>query len=121
LLLRPGDAHFPDYQASFKARTTLTPHLRALCKTPRAVSVVVDWCRSNNLPFSIRCGGHSYEGFSQSTSVVSDTRLMNAIQVDAKTRTATVGGGTSLGSLYKAAGAAIACRDGAVSQDRSLV
>jgi FAD/FMN-containing dehydrogenase len=102
LLLRPGDAHFADYQASFNARTTLTPHLRALCKTPHAVSVVVEWCRSNNLPFAIRCGGHSYEGFSQSTSVVIDTRLMDAIHVDTKTGTATVGAGTSLGTLYKA-------------------
>jgi hypothetical protein len=33
LLLHPGDAHFSDYQASFNARTTLTPRLRALCKT----------------------------------------------------------------------------------------
>ena len=39
LLLRPGDAHFTDYQASFNLRTTLTPQLRALCKTAKAVAV----------------------------------------------------------------------------------
>jgi FAD/FMN-containing dehydrogenase len=102
LLLRKGDAHFPDYQTSFNLRTTLTPVLRALCRTASAVQVMVDWCRSNNLPFSIRCGGHSYEGFSQSTGVVIDTRLINAIKVDAKTNTATVGAGASLGTLYQA-------------------
>jgi FAD/FMN-containing dehydrogenase len=102
LLLRPGDAHFADYQASFNLRTALTPQLRALCKTAKAVAVMVDWCRGNGLPFAIRCGGHSYEGFSQSTSVVIDTRLLDAISVDARANTASVGAGASLGSLYHA-------------------
>lgn len=102
VLLQPGAAHFSDYQASFNVRTTLAPQLRALCKNATAVSVMVDWCRSNSLPFAIRCGGHSYEGFSQSASVVIDTRMINAITVDAKTNTAAVGAGASLGSLYRA-------------------
>jgi FAD/FMN-containing dehydrogenase len=102
LLLHPGDAHFADYQAAFNLRTALKPQLRALCKTSKAVGVIVDWCRSNGLPFAVRCGGHSYEGFSQSTSVVIDMRLMNAIAVDAKAGTATVGAGASLGGLYRA-------------------
>jgi hypothetical protein len=102
LLLRPGDAQFADYQISFNTRTALTPKLRALCKTAGAVGVMVDWCRSNNLPFALRSGGHSYEGFSQSASVVIDTRLLNAIAVDKATKTATVGAGASLGQVYKA-------------------
>ena len=102
LLLRPQDAQFAGYQASFNARTALTPQLRAMCKTVKAVTAMIDWCRSNNLPFAVRCGGHSYEGFSQSTSVVIDTRLMNAIRVDAKATTAGVGAGASLGALYTA-------------------
>ena len=102
LLLRPGDAHFADYQAAFNLRTALKPQLRVLCKTSKAVGVMVDWCRSNGLPFAVRCVGHSYEGFSQSTSVVIDVRLMNAITVDAGSGTATIGAGASLGSLYGA-------------------
>ncbi len=102
LLLRPGDAHFADYQPAFNARTMLTPELRALCKTASAVGTMVDWCRSNNLPFAIRCGGHSYEGLSQSSSVVIDTRLLDAVSLDPRTRTATVGAGASLGAFYKA-------------------
>lgn len=102
MLLRPGDAHHTDYQAAFNLRTALKPQLRALCKTSKAAGVMVDWCRSNGLPFAVRCGGHSYEGFSQSTSVVIDMRLMNAITVDPRTSTATVGAGDSLGGLYRA-------------------
>jgi FAD/FMN-containing dehydrogenase len=102
LLLRPGDGQFARFEPAFNARAMLTPQLRAMCKNARAVGIMVDWCRSNNLAFAVRCGGHSYEGFSQSTSVVIDTRLMNSITVDAATKTATVGAGASLGQLYQA-------------------
>jgi FAD binding domain-containing protein/berberine-like enzyme len=101
LLLQPGDSQFAQFQTSFNTRTELTPQLRALCKTANGVSVMVKWCRSNNLPFAVRCGGHSYEGFSQSSSVVIDTRLISTITVNKQAKTATVGGGASLGQLYK--------------------
>lgn len=102
MLLRPGDAHFADYQKSFNTRTELTPQLRALCKTASAVGVMVDWCRSNSLSFALRSGGHSYEGLSQSSVVVIDTRLLSAITVDKATKSTTVGAGASLGQVYKA-------------------
>jgi FAD/FMN-containing dehydrogenase len=101
LLFRPGDAQFANYQTSFNTRTSLTPELRALCKTANAASTMVTWCRDNSLPFALRCGGHSYEGFSQSSSVVIDTRLMNAISIDPATNIATVGAGASLGDVYR--------------------
>jgi FAD/FMN-containing dehydrogenase len=102
LLLRPGDAQFAAYEPAFNARTMLTPQLRAMCKTESGVGAMVDWCRTNTLPFALRCGGHSYEGFSQSTSVVIDTRLIDAISVDTAAKTVTVGAGASLGAVYKA-------------------
>ena len=101
LLLQPTDAHFADYQPAFNARTMLTPALRALPRTAAAVGTLVDWCRSNDLPFALRCGGHSYEGFSQSASVVIDARLIKAVTFDAHAMTATVGAGASLGDFYK--------------------
>jgi FAD/FMN-containing dehydrogenase len=110
LLLRPGDKQFATYQPAFNARTMLTPQLRALCKSAGAVGAMVDWCRSNKLTFAIRCGGHSYEGLSQSASVVIDTRLLSAVACDmngkiatcgASAKTATVGAGASLGAFYK--------------------
>ncbi len=101
LLLRPGDSHFAEYQPAANARTMLTPELRALCKTNSAVAVMIDWCRSNSLPFALRSGGHCYEGLSQSSSVVIDTRMINAITVDAVAKTAAVGAGASLGEVYR--------------------
>ena len=101
LLLQPGDQLFSYFQPAFNARTMLTPQLRALCKTPNSVSTVLDWCRSNKLSFSLRSGGHCFEGLSQSRDVVIDTRMMNDVSVDVADRVVTVGAGASLGQIYK--------------------
>jgi FAD/FMN-containing dehydrogenase len=105
LLLRPADRNYERYQVTFNARTMLRPQLRALCKTAKSVSVMVDWCRTNNLPFALRGGGHSFEGLSESESVVIDTRLMNDVTIEASHRSARVGAGATLGAIYKAVAA----------------
>ena len=102
-LLLPSDSDFNKYEPAYNRRTMLRPQLRALCKTPNAVAVMVDWVRTNQLPFALRSGGHGYEGFSQSTGVVIDTRLMNAVDISGDT--VTVGAGASLGDIYKKIGA----------------
>ena len=82
-------------------RTQLSPALRAVCKTEHAVAVIIDWVRSNNLSFGIRCGGHSYEGFSQSQDVVIDLRGLEDISVDTAAGIVTVGAGVSLYDVYQ--------------------
>jgi hypothetical protein len=82
LFLTPSDPQYASYLASANLRTQLSPALRAVCKTEHAVAVMIDWVRSNNLSFGIRCGGHSYEGFSQSQAVVIDLRGLEDISVD---------------------------------------
>ena len=105
LLLTPSDSRFARYEAAFNRRTMLPPKLRVLCKTPGAVATVLEWLRFYRIPFALRSGGHCFEGFSQSGSVVVDTRLMKVVEIDAATGTVTTGPGASLGSLYKAASA----------------
>jgi FAD/FMN-containing dehydrogenase len=105
LLLRPGDRGYETYESAANARVLLRPKLRAMCKTSRAVSVMVQWARSNGVPFAVRSGGHSYEGFSQSASVVIDTRLMSQITVNSRAKTMTVGAGTTLRPIYEKIGA----------------
>ena len=104
LLLLPGDRRYELYEPAHNKRTMLRPALRAMCKTPHSVAVMVDWLRDNRLPFAVRSGGHSYEGFSQSQSVVIDTRLMNQVVIDADRRSMTVGAGASLGAIYEVVG-----------------
>jgi FAD/FMN-containing dehydrogenase len=102
LFLKPTDTQYASYLPAANTRTQLSPALRAVCKTEHAVSVMVDWVRSNNLSFAVRCGGHSYEGFSQSRDVVIDLRGLAAIAVDKAAGTVTVGAGASLFQIYQA-------------------
>lgn len=101
LLLTPSDPQYASYLASANLRTQLSPALRAVCKTEHAVAVMIDWVRSNNLSFGIRCGGHSYEGFSQSQDIVIDLRGLQNISVDTTAGTVTVGAGVSLYDVYQ--------------------
>src|SRR5258708_7085265 len=105
LFLKPSDAHYADYLPAANSRTQLSPSLRAVCKTEHAVAVMVDWVRTNNLKFAVRCGGHSYEGFSQSTDVVIDVRGLKKITVDKPNGLVTAGSGVSLYELYQAVAA----------------
>ena len=102
LFLKPSDAQYKTYLPAANLRTRLSPALRAVCKTEHAVSVMVDWVRSNRLSFAVRCGGHSYEGFSQSTDVVIDLRGLAAINVDTSAGLVTVGSGAALFGIYQA-------------------
>jgi FAD/FMN-containing dehydrogenase len=97
----PGSSLYDGTLPAYNLRTELRPALRILTKTPRGVAQALDWLRTKTIPFALRSGGHCFEGFSQSTSVVLDTRLMNAIALDAANNTLTVGAGTSLGEIYK--------------------
>ena len=93
---------YAKYLPSINLRRQLRPALRAVCKTEHAVAVMVDWVRTNNLKFAVRCGGHSYEGFSQSTDVVIDVRGLKKITVDKPNGLVTAGSGVSLYELYQA-------------------
>ena len=101
LLLTPADPQYADYLPAANLRTELAPALRAVCKTENAVAVMTDWVRSNSLSFAVRCGGHSYEGFSQSTDVVIDLRGMQDITVDTSAGLVTAGAGVSLYDVYQ--------------------
>src|SRR6202051_54840 len=102
LFLRPSDPQYRDFLPAANSRTQLSPALRAVCKNEQAVAAMIDWVDSNNLTFAVRCGGHSYEGFSQSSDVVIDLRGMADVVVDKAQSLVTVGGGASLFQIYQA-------------------
>lgn len=100
-ILVPGDKSFESTKSACNLRTVLTPTVRVLCKTAEAVSVCVQWATQNNVPLAMRAGGHSYEGFSQSTGLVIDTRLMNDITLTSNNSNVQMGSGALLGQVYK--------------------
>ena len=100
--LRPSDPQYAEFLPATSKRKQLAPALRAICKTEHAVAVMVDWVRAHGLKFAVRCGGHSYEGLSQTTGVAIDVRGMKRIVVDKASELVTVGAGVSLFELYSA-------------------
>ncbi|HWD28754.1 MAG TPA: FAD-binding oxidoreductase [Rhizomicrobium sp.] len=100
----PGTALYESTLPAYNLRTELRPALRILARTARGMRQSVHWLREKSLPFALRSGGHSFEGLSQSASVVLDTRLMNAISLDTKQSLLTVGAGASLGAIYRYVG-----------------
>lgn len=101
-VLVPKDAKFNETLISFNKRTTVTPAVRVLCRTPESVAVCIQWAKQNNVPLAMRNGGHSYEGFSQSAGIVIDVRMMDSIGLNDDGSQATIGAGAVLGRVYEA-------------------
>ncbi len=101
----PGSALYDRTLPAYNLRTELKPALRILTTSARGMRQAIDWVRTKDLPFALRSGGHCFEGFSQSTGVVIDTRLMNAVSLDAQTNLLSVGAGAALGDIYRYVGA----------------
>ena len=105
-VLVPTDAKFAAYNVAFNKRTQLTPQVRVVVSHIEAVQATVNWAALNGIKFAIRGGGHSYEGYSQSNSVVIDVRGLNQISVDVVNQQVTVGAGCALGERVHGLGAA---------------
>lgn len=101
-ILTPQSADFSKYQWAYNQRTALIPSVRVLCRTEKAVSESILWAQAQNVPVAMRCGGHSYEGFSQSKGLVIDLRLMNEVSLSNDKKIVSVGGGGRLGEVYEA-------------------
>ncbi len=100
-VLLPAHPKFGAYRAGFNRRIhTPAPTAIVLCTSANAIAKTILWARQNQTPVRMRSGGHSYEGFSQGSGLVIDTRLMNKIEVDTQNQTATVGAGATLEGVY---------------------
>ncbi|HEY1931769.1 MAG TPA: FAD-binding oxidoreductase [Acetobacteraceae bacterium] len=75
------------------------PAAVALCRTADDVAFAIGWCRENDFPLVVQCGGHSYAGFSMRRgALLIDLLLMQ----DARYSNGTVriGGGARNRALY---------------------
>src|SRR6185369_4620965 len=64
----------------------------------------IAFARAHALPFTARCGGHSYAGYSTCTGLVCDVGPLGTITIDERAQTAVVGAGVKLIDLYAAIG-----------------
>ncbi|KAG6362351.1 hypothetical protein INS49_010581 [Diaporthe citri] len=68
------------------------------------VQSIVKQVRDQKLRLTIRCGGHSYAGFStalEKNNVLMDLRKMNKVKLDVPADTVTIGAGCQWGEVYR--------------------
>lgn len=102
-LHEPGDPYYEDSCTLFNTMVERRPRLVAECVTPDDVVATLAFARRNDLPISVRAGGHSVAGRCLvDDGVVIDVRRMADVDVDAERRIARVGGGATAADLDRA-------------------
>jgi FAD/FMN-containing dehydrogenase len=92
--LVPGAAGFDEARAVWNAMIDRRPAMIARCRTADDVIAAVNHARANNLPISIRAGGHNVAGYAVcDDGLMIDLSLMRDVTVNAEQRTASIGGG----------------------------
>jgi FAD/FMN-containing dehydrogenase len=92
-LLRPGTSHYDTARVISNERYTAQPQAIARVLSEADVVQCVRFAAGGTLPFTARCGGHSYAGYSTNRGLVCDVRRLNAITIAADGRSVTVGAG----------------------------
>lgn len=103
-LIRPSDPDYDSSRAIWNGMIDRRPALIARCVVPDDVRAAVDLAVSNQLPVSVRGGGHGVSGNAVCDGgLVIDLSLMTAVEVDAHRRTVTAQAGALLSDLDRAA------------------
>ncbi|KAK3949779.1 hypothetical protein QBC32DRAFT_30092 [Pseudoneurospora amorphoporcata] len=99
----PGET---EYERSVANANLLYRFTRPACvvqpKTVGHVQTIVKEAKARNVPITIKCGGHSYAGFSTTDKGISlDLLNMNRVKIDVQSNTVTLQGGALWGHAYK--------------------
>ncbi|HTQ13923.1 MAG TPA: FAD-binding oxidoreductase [Rhizomicrobium sp.] len=102
-VVRPWD---PDYYRlalpdNLRYATTL-PEGIARCMSDEDVAAAIGWSRENEIPLITRSGGHSYAGYSTTTGLMIDMKLMHRIAFDGASGIVTLAGGAINDHVYEA-------------------
>lgn len=93
-LLRPGSPHYANASVISNVRyAEVRPQAIARAVVEEDVVACVRFAARSALPFTVRCGGHSYAGYSTNTGLVCDVRRLDTISLAADRRSVTVGAG----------------------------
>jgi FAD/FMN-containing dehydrogenase len=99
-VLVSGQPGYDDARAVWNAMIDRKPGLIVNCKNADDVVKAVTYARDQNLPVSIRGGGHNVAGHAVcDDGVMINLTLMRGVQVDAEKRSARVEGGATWGDV----------------------
>jgi len=102
-VVRPGDPGYAALALPYNLRAaSVRPAGIALCRSARDVATSIRWARKYHFPLVGRSGGHSAAGYSVTTGLMIDTKLMTQTAFDATRRIATIAGGVRNAGVYQA-------------------
>jgi FAD/FMN-containing dehydrogenase len=99
----PGEPDYAEASKDYNGRFSSHPNCVIYCESEADVIDTVKWAKKQDVPVSLRSGGHSYEGFSIADSaIVIDVSKMANIRVNAAKKIVHAESGTTLMPLYEA-------------------
>lgn len=102
-VIRPGDQTYEARRKVWNGMIDRNPAIIVRPESADQVARVVRFAATTDLPLAVRCGGHSFPGFSTCDGgIVLDLSRMGRVTVDPAARMAEVGGGALLGDLDRA-------------------
>jgi hypothetical protein len=99
-VFRPGDPKYEQLRKGYAAKFAAHPALVVQPANPQDIQATLSFAGSNHLPLAVRCGGHSYAGYSTCEGgVVLDMSGFRNIAIAGDTGHARVGGGMLCGAV----------------------
>jgi FAD binding domain/Berberine and berberine like len=100
VVIGPEDGAYDEARRVHNGMIDRRPGVILRPATAAAVAAAVGFARAHDVPLAVRGGGHSGPGFGVcDDGVVLDLGGLDSIEIDADARTATVGGGCTLGAI----------------------
>ncbi len=99
-IFRPGDPKYEQLRKGFAAKVDAHPALVVHPVNSHDIQAPLSFATSNQLPLAVRCGGHSYAGYSTCEGgLVLDMSAFRSITVVADKSYGRIGGGTLCGAV----------------------
>ncbi|OTB06053.1 hypothetical protein M426DRAFT_55800 [Hypoxylon sp. CI-4A] len=107
-IVKPDDDNYSKYEKAIVTSNLLFRFTRPPCvvqpENAAHVRSIIEHVKAQKISLTIRCGGHSYAGFStaiEKNNVLMDLRKMNGVRLDSKTSTVTIDAGCQWGEVYR--------------------
>ncbi|MFZ0214122.1 MAG: FAD-dependent oxidoreductase [Candidatus Acidiferrales bacterium] len=99
-VFRPGDSQYEQLRKGYAAKFAAHPALVVHPADPQDIQAAVRFASSNHLPLAVRCGGHSYAGYSTCEGgLVLDMSGFRSMTIAADKSRACLGGGMLCGAV----------------------